>query len=171
MQRKILLTFLILFQVTTVAAQGTAAKKATGSKAPVAPVSKKNSDWSAFKQELQLMAAKFNDPKLSKDAKLALLPRSNMVLSDIQDLTLSPKDKTDQIRTVVEFMTASTDTDFANSNPDTLYFDYKAHKKDYTDEINKIKSKTAREEIMEAFKGLEEFERDAEKPESESDEE
>lgn len=143
----------------------TKVKKTTAVEEP--PVAK---TWKESKEALNSMAAKFRDPKLTKEQKVALLPASNNLLYDTQQLKLTKAQKAEQIKVIVSFITATIDADFANSNTDSVYDDFKVNKKAYLAEIAKIKDKKIKDEILEAFEGWAEAEKDVKKAETEEDE-
>jgi hypothetical protein len=171
----VLVLSLALFS-NQVLAQG---KPAAPAAAPAKPVVTANDEeaaeplptWAEQKARLQKLEVKFRDKKLSKDAKVKFLPESNALLSEMQEIKFSGKEKADQIATTVSFLSASIDADFANSNTNTVYLDFKANQKAYETEIAKLPSKDAAKKIAQAFKEWGEFEKDAEKTQSESDEE
>lgn len=119
--------------------------------------------WKESKEALNKLAEKFRDPKLTKEQKVELLPATNNLLYDTQQLKLSKAEKQEQIAVIVQFIAATIDTDFANSNTDSTYDDFKANKKAYLAEIAKIKDKETREEIIDAYDGWAEAEKDAAK--------
>jgi hypothetical protein len=126
--------------------------------------------WAEQKVRLKKLETKFRDAKLKKDAKVKFLPESNALLSEMQEIKMTPAEKADQIATVVSFISASIDADFANSNTNTVYYDYKANQKAYDTEIGKLASKDTQKKLREAFKDWAEFEKDAEKTQGESEE-
>ncbi len=157
----LLLTSLGASAQSTKAVNTSVKETAVTRKAAQAPM-----DWASLKQELLSMAARFSDKRVSDKAKVSMLPHANEVLSGVQDLKLSAPEKEEQIQVVVAFLAASFAADFANSNTNTIYYDYKAHKSAYLKEINKLKG-SVRSELIEAFKDWEAFERNAGSPESE----
>lgn len=165
MRKLVVLAILFLTSLGAVAESSkTAAKPAKAAHKTVqAPL-----NWASVKQELLSMAARFSNQKISEKAKIAMLPHANEVLSDVQDLKYNAAEKAEQIRVVVAFLAASYEADLANSNTDTIYFDYKANKPAYLAEINKLKG-NIRLKLIEAFRNWEDFERKANLPEPESD--
>ena len=127
-------------------------------------------NWKESKEALTKLAAKFRDSKLSKEQKVELLPLSNTLLYDTQQLKLSASEKSDQIKTIVDFLGATEATDFANSNTDSVYDDYKANKKAYTTELSKLDKKT-KAALLEGFDAWADAEKDMlKKDKTESDE-
>ena len=127
-------------------------------------------NWKESKAALTALAAKFRDSKLTKEQKVELLPLSNTLLYDTQQLKLSAKEKSEQIKVIVDFLGATESTDFANSNTDSVYDDYKANKKAYTTELSKLDKKT-KDALLEGFDAWATAEKDMlKKDKSESEE-
>jgi hypothetical protein len=115
--------------------------------------------WARAKAELRMLEKKFRDPKLSELQKVRLLPHMNEVLSEIQELKLTKAEKAEQIRAVIQFIPSSMKADFANSSYDTLYYDFKANRAAYLNEIERLPSASEKKEMKEAFFSLEESEK------------
>ncbi|KYG65618.1 hypothetical protein AZI86_00630 [Bdellovibrio bacteriovorus] len=147
-------------------AQNKAPKSAAAE--PAEPPVAKN--WKESKAALNALAVKFRDAKLTKEQKVELLPASNNLLYDTQQLKLSKAEKAEQIKVIVDFLAATIDTDFANSNTDSVYDDFKVNKKAYLAEINKITDKKIKEEIIEAFDSWADLEKEAKKGPTPDDE-
>lgn len=109
--------------------------------------------WEQGRRELLALEAVYRRKDLSEDAKFKYMPRTNEVLSYVQDFNLNRDEKDDMIKVAVAVIAAVIDID--NSPLDTLYFDYKANKQAYLREIGKIGSKRIRSEILENFRDLE----------------
>lgn len=158
--KRYLLAGLVLIQVISFSAQASAKASLPGKKGAVA--SRKVAqvlDWASLKHELLMMEARFKAKNVSEEQKVDMLPRSNEVLSNLQDVKYTEAEKMDQIQTVVRFLGASIEYDFANSNTNTIYFDYKTFKKAYVAEINKLE-RTQRAQVKEAFADWEQYEKD-----------
>lgn len=143
-------------------------KSSKAASTPAEPPIAKN--WKDSKAALNQLAEKFRDPKLSKEQKVELLPASNNLLYDTQQLKLSKAEKKEQIEVLVKFIAATIETDFANSNTDSLSDDFAANKKTYLAEINKLPNKDTREEILEAFDAWAELAKDNGKSETQGSE-
>lgn len=150
--------FIIVFGSLSTHAQAPKANKSAALSAPEPPVAK---TWKDSKEALNKLAEKFRDPKLSKEQKVAFLPAANNLLYDTQQLKLSKSERKEQIAVIVQFIAATIDTDFANSNTDSTYDHFKANKKAYLAEIAKIDNKDTREEIIDAYDSWAEAEKDA----------
>lgn len=147
-------------------AQSKAPKSAAST--PAEPPVAKN--WKESKAALTSLALKFRDAKLTKEQKVELLPASNNLLFDTQQLKLNKAEKAEQIKVIVDFLAATIETDFANSNTDSVFDDFKVNKKAYLVEINKISDKTIKAEILDAFESWSDLEKEAKKGPSEDDE-
>lgn len=175
MKKGILIALVLVFVIGTIQtarAQGknksTSSADKTGMVTLAEPPVAKN--WKESKEALKKLAAKFRDPQLAKAQKVELLPASNNLLYDTQQLKLSKAEKSEQIQVIVNFLAATIDSDFANSNTDSVYDDFKAHKKAYLAEIGKIKDKSIKDEILDAFDAWSEAEKDSQKSEREDEE-
>ena len=107
--------------------------------------------WSSIKAELISMTKSFKDRSLSRENKMKLFPKANATLSLMQDLKLTPEEKSEQIKIVVTLISHTYALDYASSNLDTIYFDYEKFKALYDAEINKIKSTKIRNDIKDTL--------------------
>lgn len=120
--------------------------------------------WERYEKSLKALQAQFSSAKLSEAEKVKLLPRTNSLLSTLQDVDLDPAQNKIKIRRVVALLAAAIDADFANSLTSTIYYDYKSNKAEYVAVIKSIKSKETRERITESFKMWEEFDKKKDDP-------
>lgn len=155
MNKKIslLISCLTLFVAMPTSASNTNNTEATK------PSSSNEMNWHNIKNELQLMTERYKDSKLDQKQKVKFLPRTNELLSYMQDIKLSESEKQEQIKIVVKLLEASLPTDFASSNMDTLYFEYKKFQKAYENEINNLENKRVSKDLIDTFKSFEDREK------------
>ncbi len=128
----------------------------------IAQADEATQSWSEFRAEILQLTRDFRSSQLTRKQKIKLLPKTNQVLSLMQDLEFSARQKQDQVETTIELLAAASDIDFANSTTDTVYFDYKTNKKLYKEAISRLSSQEEKETILESFKDWEEFEKNPE---------
>jgi hypothetical protein len=123
--------------------------------------------WPEQKVLLQNLEAKFRDKTLSAKEKVKLVTQGNALLSEIADIEFTPPQKKEQVAVVVNFISATIESDANNSHTNTMYEDYKLNKKAYESEISKLSSKDTQKKIRKAFQDWVEFENDSAKTDAE----
>lgn len=164
----------LLFGLLTFAAVAVFAAKPTPTPASAAAKSDENEEaaeavptWLEQKVLLQNLEAKFRDKTLSAKEKVKLVTQGNALLSEIADIEFTPAQKKEQVAVVVNFISATIDSDANNSHTNTMYEDYKVNKKAYETEIAKLSSKDAQKKIRKAFQDWVEFENESSKTDAE----
>lgn len=114
--------------------------------------------WNEVRAKLIDLTEQYRDEQVSKKEKERLLPITNEYLSYMQDLSFTPTQDQERVQLVVDLLAATLDYDFASSNVDTLYFDYKANKELYERSIQFLADRKVSRELMDAFKSFSEAE-------------
>lgn len=114
--------------------------------------------WSDVRFKLIDLAEQFRDDRISKKEKEKLLPATNEYLSYMQDLNFTATQDQERVQLVVDLLAATLEFDFASSNADTVYFDYKENKELYDRAIQFLADQKVARELMDTFRSLSEAE-------------